>query len=293
MRGRLCIPRTMQRRILHEAHNTPAGGHFGANWTYFRMKDQYFWKQMWLDTQRYVAGCDLCHWTNHQSGKPMGLLQPLPIAKSSWQRLRIDFMTDLPMTGKWPRLHCNVCRPHDQESTLAILHDNNRCSCPRAHLHLGHHLPRQSASRGCIGPQCALPSRLLERSGQDSADKAAHVYGVPSKNGWSLWKLRQEGCTWFAWLRNSRLSPMGRLPAISAVCLQIFSTPFDEADACWTWSWLWASFAARLNCTPPTTVGQWISENVTRPWICQTIAAHLGSCQGWAVQWSGYTDSWG
>jgi putative transposase len=60
------------------------------------MKDRYFWKNMWRDTQRYVADCDLCHRTNHWRGKPMGLLQPLSIAKGRWQRIGIDFITDLP-----------------------------------------------------------------------------------------------------------------------------------------------------------------------------------------------------
>jgi len=98
-RGRLCIPKTMRRRILHEAHDTPAGGHFGADQTYLRMKDRYFWMQMWRDTQCYVAGCDLCHQTNHLSRKPMGLLQPLPVAKGRWQRIGIELRTDLPVSG--------------------------------------------------------------------------------------------------------------------------------------------------------------------------------------------------
>jgi len=67
-RARLCIPKTMQPRILHEAHGTPAGGHFGADRLYLHMKDWYTWKQMWCDTQRYVAGCDICHRTSHRSG---------------------------------------------------------------------------------------------------------------------------------------------------------------------------------------------------------------------------------
>jgi len=50
MRGRLCIPKMMRRRIFHEAHNTPAGGHSGAARTYLGMNDRYFWKQMWRDT---------------------------------------------------------------------------------------------------------------------------------------------------------------------------------------------------------------------------------------------------
>ena len=83
-RGRLCIPRAMQRRILHEAHSTPAGVQFGADRMFLRMKDPYFWKEMWLDTQQYVAGCDWCHRTNDRSGKPMGRLRPLPMAKGLW-----------------------------------------------------------------------------------------------------------------------------------------------------------------------------------------------------------------
>jgi len=49
-RGRLCIPKTMRRRILQEARDTPARGYFGADRMYLRMKDRYFWKQMWRDT---------------------------------------------------------------------------------------------------------------------------------------------------------------------------------------------------------------------------------------------------
>jgi hypothetical protein len=40
--GLLCIPKIIQRRILHEAHDTPGGGHFSADRTYLRMKEQYF-----------------------------------------------------------------------------------------------------------------------------------------------------------------------------------------------------------------------------------------------------------
>jgi hypothetical protein len=39
----LCIPKTMRHQILHEAHNTPAGGHCGVDRTYLGMKDRNFW----------------------------------------------------------------------------------------------------------------------------------------------------------------------------------------------------------------------------------------------------------
>jgi hypothetical protein len=54
---------------------------------------------MWRDTQFYVVGCDLCHRTNHRSRKPISLLQPPPVAKGRGQRIGIDFITDLPVSG--------------------------------------------------------------------------------------------------------------------------------------------------------------------------------------------------
>jgi len=63
------------------------------------MKDRYCWKRKWSDTQRYVPGWDLCHRTNHQSGKPMGLLHPLPIARGHRRGMVINFITDFPVTG--------------------------------------------------------------------------------------------------------------------------------------------------------------------------------------------------
>ena len=95
----LCIPKTMQCRLLHEAHDTPAGGYFGAHRTYIRMIDRYFWKQMWHDMQHYLVVCDFTPWTNHRSGTHIGLLLPLPTAKGRWQRIGIDLKTNLLVSG--------------------------------------------------------------------------------------------------------------------------------------------------------------------------------------------------
>jgi hypothetical protein len=123
-RGRLCIPNMMRRRILNEAHNTPAGGHFGADRIYLRMKHWDFWKQIWRDTQCYVAGCNLCHRTNHRSGKPMGLLQPFPVAEGRWQRIGIDCITDLQVSRSGH--DCIVMfLDHLTESTLASPQKSN------------------------------------------------------------------------------------------------------------------------------------------------------------------------
>jgi len=63
------------------------------------MHDQYFCNKMSDDTQRNITGCHLCHRTNHQSGKPIGLLEPLPSTKGCWQRININLITDQPISG--------------------------------------------------------------------------------------------------------------------------------------------------------------------------------------------------
>jgi hypothetical protein len=72
---------------------------------YLHIKERDFWLQMWRDTQQYVVGCHLCHRTNHQSSKPMGLLQPHSIAKARWPRVGIAFITDLPT---WETSHDSI-----------------------------------------------------------------------------------------------------------------------------------------------------------------------------------------
>jgi hypothetical protein len=62
---RLCIPDSMRREVLHEAHDTPvAGGHFGPDRTYMQVRSRFFWPKMWESVRHYVEGCDTCHRIN-------------------------------------------------------------------------------------------------------------------------------------------------------------------------------------------------------------------------------------
>jgi hypothetical protein len=42
----------------------------------------------------------MCHRMNGRQGKPMGLLQPLPIAQGRWERVGVDFTTDFPESAQ-------------------------------------------------------------------------------------------------------------------------------------------------------------------------------------------------
>jgi hypothetical protein len=69
-----------------------------------------------------------------------------------------------------------------------------------------------------------------ERSCVDPAEKAAHVYGIPSRNRWSLWGLNHDNHMLFASLYNSWQGQLGPLPSIGRVHLQFLFSLLDEAD---------------------------------------------------------------
>jgi len=66
-------------QLLHEFHDSPNGGHSGVLRTYKRLAQQFYWPSMFHTMKTYVASCEVCQRTKHDTLSPAGLLQPLPI----------------------------------------------------------------------------------------------------------------------------------------------------------------------------------------------------------------------
>ncbi|XP_073151826.1 uncharacterized protein [Henckelia pumila] len=97
-RGRLVVPRSSLwvPKLLQEFHATPVGGHSGALRTYKRVANNFFWKGMRHDVNKFVAACDVFQKNKYDATSPAGLLQPLGIPKVIWEDLAMDFITGLP-----------------------------------------------------------------------------------------------------------------------------------------------------------------------------------------------------
>src|ERR1041384_865811 len=98
----------VQRVILHEQiepilvhlHQDMSGAHLGVDAVFDKVKERYYWPQMYEDIKNYVSSCDTCQRRGAQVRKVM--LVPLEV-KEPFHRIGIDIKGPLPITSKGNR----------------------------------------------------------------------------------------------------------------------------------------------------------------------------------------------
>lgn len=93
------VPPCLVSAILTSCHDGPAMGHPGIVKTIQNLQHDYWWPSLKADAERYVRRCEVCQRTKPATGRPNGLLQPLPVADRPWQHLSCDFVGPLPMSS--------------------------------------------------------------------------------------------------------------------------------------------------------------------------------------------------
>jgi hypothetical protein len=71
------------------------GGYFGAAKSYMAVRQRFFRPGMRKGVQDYAKGCDTCAQVNQWAGQVVGLLKLLPVAQGRWERVGVDFITDV------------------------------------------------------------------------------------------------------------------------------------------------------------------------------------------------------
>ncbi len=85
----LVIPAAMQADVLRSFHDSPMAAHQGADRMYAAMRQRYFWKTMYKDTQMHARSCLKCQEMNPDLHKTKAPLKPLPIGQP-WSRIHVD-----------------------------------------------------------------------------------------------------------------------------------------------------------------------------------------------------------
>ncbi len=86
----------LRETILKSFHDAPTAGHPRVFKTYRQIREQFSWKGLKDDVQRYVRECVVCQQNKGEHTFSAGLLQPLPIPDRKWESISMDFITGLP-----------------------------------------------------------------------------------------------------------------------------------------------------------------------------------------------------
>ena len=95
--GKLFVPsRKTCIELLKETYDPQWARHSGKERMYALLFHSYYWPKMELDIELYVKTCLICQQDKGLIQREAGLLQPLPILKSPWIFVSMDFITGMP-----------------------------------------------------------------------------------------------------------------------------------------------------------------------------------------------------
>ena len=89
----------IKRMIMHEFHDTPYAGHLGVRKVVKNMMRYFTWRNIWAETESYIAHCPSCQVNKGKPQKPQGLMQPNEVPPYPWHTVTTDYVTGLPMTA--------------------------------------------------------------------------------------------------------------------------------------------------------------------------------------------------
>ena len=101
-KDKVCVPNDceIKKAILDEAHNGSFAIHPGSTKMYQDLKMSFWWSGMKRDVSEFVTKCLVCQRVKAEHQVFLGLLQPIRIPEWKWDRITMDFVVGLPLTGR-------------------------------------------------------------------------------------------------------------------------------------------------------------------------------------------------
>ncbi|CAF1503724.1 unnamed protein product [Adineta ricciae] len=94
------IPASLIPSVLALYHDSSCNGaHFGIQRTFYKLRDRYYWPNMYRDIKRHISSCLQCRQCKPSRRKPDGHLHPIPPPPGVWSRLAMDYVGPVPASS--------------------------------------------------------------------------------------------------------------------------------------------------------------------------------------------------
>ena len=89
-RRQIAIPESWKTRVLEECHDSPmTGAHLGFTKTHLKIRERYWWKQMYSECKDYVESCIPCQQRKGTQPTNAGVMQSM-VASEAWELVGMD-----------------------------------------------------------------------------------------------------------------------------------------------------------------------------------------------------------
>ncbi|CAF2961342.1 unnamed protein product [Rotaria sp. Silwood2] len=93
------VPASLIRDVLLAYHNsTFNGAHFGIKRTFYKIRDRFYWPNMYKDIEQHILSCLNCRKNKPSRRKPDGHLQSIEPPRGVWERLAMDYVGPVPQS---------------------------------------------------------------------------------------------------------------------------------------------------------------------------------------------------
>lgn len=123
------IPSSLIHQLLKAYHDSPTSGHLGINKTWHKVRDRYFWPNMYKNIKEYVLKCPKCQQFKVSRKKPAGKLAPIAPPTGVLDLMGLDFIGPIPQSSKGHK-YILVCT--DYLSRYAITQATVNCTAETA-----------------------------------------------------------------------------------------------------------------------------------------------------------------
>ncbi len=95
---RLCLPKTLRRKVMKAAHESVLSAHPGVQRMYDKLRESVWWPRMLQDVITYVRGCKVC--AINKGVKDKVPVQEMSVPKGPWTHVGVDHVGPLPRTQR-------------------------------------------------------------------------------------------------------------------------------------------------------------------------------------------------